>query len=71
MRFMTHDLQVAAGIADRIAVMQRGRLVQFGAATQVLLAPDRPCTAALVGAAPGRASQARKSGWRGGLPLRA
>ncbi len=61
MLFITHDLRVAAQIADRIAVMQRGRIVEFGRAVQILLSPEHPYTAELVAAAPGRAWQARRA----------
>jgi len=57
MLFITHDLRVAAQIADRIAVMQRGRLVEFGPAIRVLQTPEHPYTAELVAAAPGRSWQ--------------
>jgi peptide/nickel transport system ATP-binding protein len=57
MLFITHDLRVAAQIADRIAVMQRGRLVEFGPAVRVLQTPEHPYTAELVAAAPGRSWQ--------------
>ncbi|GGF12430.1 ABC transporter ATP-binding protein [Aliidongia dinghuensis] len=54
MLFITHDLRVAAQIADLIAVMQRGEVVEFGPAAEVLFAPRHTYTAELVDAAPGR-----------------
>jgi peptide/nickel transport system ATP-binding protein len=50
--FVTHDLGVVADIADRVAVMQNGRLVEIGAAAQVLQAPRHPYTQALIAAMP-------------------
>jgi peptide/nickel transport system ATP-binding protein len=47
MVFVTHDLGVAAEIADDVAVMYAGRIVEYGAADQVLLAPRHPYTQAL------------------------
>jgi len=52
--FITHDLRVAAQICDTIMVMQQGRIVEAGPATQVLTAPREPYTQALLDAAPGR-----------------
>ncbi len=42
--FITHDFGVVAEIADRVAVMQRGRIVEQGAAADVLTAPQHPYT---------------------------
>jgi peptide/nickel transport system ATP-binding protein len=52
--FITHDLRVAAQICDRIAVMQRGEVVEEGAAVDIFRAPKHPYTRALFDAAPGR-----------------
>ncbi len=49
MVIVTHDLGVAAEIADDIAVMYAGRIVEKGTAEQVLLAPAHPYTQALTG----------------------
>jgi peptide/nickel transport system ATP-binding protein len=50
--FITHDFGVVAEIADRIAVMQSGRLVESGDAKRVLSAPRHPYTRALIEAVP-------------------
>jgi len=51
--FVTHDLAVARVVADRIAVMYLGRIVEIGPADEVIAAPQHPYTRALVAAVPG------------------
>ena len=49
---ISHDLSVVARLADRIAVMHDGRLVETGTAEQVLTAPQHPYTQRLLQSAP-------------------
>lgn len=50
---VTHDLGLAWNIADRIAVMYLGRIVESGPVEQILTAPQHPYTRALVSVLPG------------------
>ena len=55
--FITHDFGVVAEIADRVAVMEHGVLVEVGTATQVLNAPAHPYTQRLIAAVPRRRAE--------------
>lgn len=46
--FITHDIALASGLADRIAVFHRARLVEVGAAHQIIGAARQPYTRGLV-----------------------
>ena len=52
--FITHDLRVAAQIADRILVMKDGEVVETGPTFDVFQTPRHPYTRTLITAAPGR-----------------
>jgi peptide/nickel transport system ATP-binding protein len=67
---ITHDLAVAAQIADRIAVMQDGRIVETGPARLVLTTPGQVCTQRLMAAVPGAATRGRWLAATGDAPLR-
>jgi peptide/nickel transport system ATP-binding protein len=49
---ITHDMGVIAEIADRIAVMYAGRLVEIGSADAILHAPAHPYTRGLMASIP-------------------
>jgi len=50
--FITHDLSLAWVIADRIAVMYLGKVVEVGTAEQVIASPKHPYTKALISVVP-------------------
>ena len=52
--FVTHDLAAARIVADRVAVMYLGRIVETGPAEEVCANPVHPYTRALFGALPGQ-----------------
>jgi oligopeptide transport system ATP-binding protein len=54
MLFISHALSVVTQIADRVAVMYLGRIVEVGPATEIFQRPAHPYTAALLRAQPGR-----------------
>jgi peptide/nickel transport system ATP-binding protein len=50
--FITHDFGVVADIADRVIVMQHGKIVETGTTKQVLQKPKHPYTKSLIAAIP-------------------
>jgi oligopeptide/dipeptide ABC transporter ATP-binding protein len=54
MLFISHQLPVVAHVADRVAVMYLGRIVELGAPTDLFARPAHPYTAGLIEAQPGR-----------------
>lgn len=58
--FVTHDLGVAAEIADEVAVMYAGRIVEYGPVRQVLKAPAHPYTQGLMHATVHRGLKGQK-----------
>jgi ABC-type microcin C transport system duplicated ATPase subunit YejF len=50
--FITHDLGVVAEIADEVAVMYQGKIIEHGTVAQVLTAPVHPYTQKLLAAVP-------------------
>jgi peptide/nickel transport system ATP-binding protein len=50
--FITHNISVVAYLADEVAVMYLGRIVEYGSVATVLNAPQHPYTAALLSAVP-------------------
>ena len=67
---VTHDLGVVAERADRVAIMYAGRVVESGAARQVLATPLHPYTRGLLGSIPriGTARQRRLAAIPGVVP---
>jgi len=51
--FITHDFAMAGHLADEIAVMERGRIVERGEAEKVLSTPEHEITRRLIAATPG------------------
>jgi peptide/nickel transport system ATP-binding protein len=50
--WISHDLSVVAGLADQIAVMYAGRVVEYGSTDQVLDHPQHPYTQGLIASLP-------------------
>ncbi|MBK3565920.1 ABC transporter ATP-binding protein [Streptomyces sp. MBT62] len=50
--FITHDLGVVSGVADRVLVLEGGRICETGPTARILRTPEHPYTQRLVAAAP-------------------
>ena len=50
--FITHDLGVVAGMADRVAVMYAGKIVEYGTVDEVFYNPQHPYTWGLLNSMP-------------------
>ena len=74
---VTHDMEEAVTLGDRIAVMDRGRLLQYGTPAEILTAPATPFVQALVGTAErpfrllalSRVADLRQPGFAEGAPV--
>jgi len=58
--WITHDLSVIAGLADRVCVMYAGRIVEQGACVDVLGSPAHPYTQGLLDSVPSNNERGRK-----------
>ena len=58
--FISHDLRVVSSIADRIAVMYAGRIVEQGPAADILTTPQHPYTRALIDCIPRLGAKRRR-----------
>jgi peptide/nickel transport system ATP-binding protein len=54
MLLITHDLRVAAQVCDTIAVMRRGKVVEYGPAATLFANPQHGYTQELIASIPGR-----------------
>ena len=68
--FITHDFGVVAEIADRVVVMQKGRIVEAGSAAAVLGTPTHPYTKMLISSVPSMIPAEKKTDDAGAIVLR-
>jgi oligopeptide/dipeptide ABC transporter ATP-binding protein len=66
---VTHDLGVIAEMADRVAVMYAGRIVEQGPVREILRSPQHPYTRGLLASLPGRGLHRRLQAIEGNVPV--
>ena len=66
--YVTHDLAVVHELADRVAVMYAGRIVELGTREDVLRRPAHPYSALLMGAIPRLSARTRLTSIEGTAP---
>lgn len=66
--YVTHDLAVVANLADRVAVMYAGRIIELGPRDEIFARPTHPYTRALLDAIPHLSSARHLSGIPGSTP---
>ncbi len=67
MIFITHDLSIIAEIADKVAIMYAGKIIEYGTSDQVFLNPQHPYTQGLLKSIP-RIRSKEKISWIPGVP---
>jgi oligopeptide/dipeptide ABC transporter ATP-binding protein len=67
--FITHDLDLAAAVCDRVYVMYAGRIVESASAADVFGAPEHPYTAGLLASTPDLSGERRRLVPITGAPL--
>ena len=65
--WITHDLAVVAGLADRVSVMYAGRIVESGTSAEVLETPRHPYTQGLIASSPAAVSNSASAAPRRSL----
>jgi oligopeptide/dipeptide ABC transporter ATP-binding protein len=65
---VTHDLGIVAGMADRVAVMYAGRIVEQGPVREIFQSPAHPYTRSLLASVPSRGSARRLKAIDGQVP---
>ena len=66
--FITHDLGVVASVADRVAVMYAGKIVEYGLSEEIFFEPKHPYTWALLSSVPDLHTKGKLSAIEGAPP---